>query len=561
MKLSKIYSNNKNFEPIIFNKDINFILSSDHSVGKSTLFYLIDFCLLASKGNGILKREEFIDFIFYLELKFNDFYITIKRSTQDKSNISIKKTNKPEFLMDCEKFDKTGDFDKIKDYLNDKLNFRVGNFRDYLSYFLRDQDNQSDVFRLNKFIRSKDIFFKPVVANLLSIDGKQIKEKYEIENNIKKIKQEISWLGENLKDYTTKEKIEAELSIYKQQLKEKDDMYKKFDFYLSEKNISQELINNIEKNISNLNKKRNSILRELNYIDEFINQNITVKEDDLSSLFEEMKILFPNDLRKNYQNVIDFNKQLAEERTNILNENKVKFIKKLKSINKNLEQLNNERIDKLSILENTDSVDKFKQLQKDLISLNTEINMHNDRLKEFNLIEDKKAEISSQQNILNNVIERNKKLIKTSFIDKFKIKINKYSNIIFGKDAAFSVGFNKNDNIEFSLKLISKHGFNNELEKGNTIKKLLCFVFSAAILEMYKDDNFFHFFAFDSPFDGDKNEWQEGTFNAIKELSKNKIQVIITSIEDVISPVLNMDEIKTKTVRFLSDKDKLLGSF
>lgn len=132
---------------------------------------------------------------------------------------------------------------------------------------------------------------------MLSIDGQNIKEKYDIENNIKKIEQEITLLEEGLGDYTTKEQIEAELLIYERRLKEKDDMYEKFDFYLSEKNISKELVDRIETDTSILNKKRNSIMREIAYIDEFIKQEVIVKEDDLEALFKEMKVLFPEDLK------------------------------------------------------------------------------------------------------------------------------------------------------------------------------------------------------------------------------------------------------------------------
>ena len=78
---------------------------------------------------------------------------------------------------------------------------------------------------------------------------------------------------------------------------------------------------------------------------------------------------------------------------------------------------------------------------------------------------------------------------------------------------------------------------------------------------MYKDDNFFHFLAFDSPFDGDKNEWQKGTFEAILRLSSQGLQVIITSIDDVISSVLDMKKVDEKTVMVLSEEDKLMGNF
>ena len=64
MKLSRIYANSEIFKPIVFNDDINFILSNDHSVGKSTLFALIDFCLL-KKDKGVFGRENFKDFIFF----------------------------------------------------------------------------------------------------------------------------------------------------------------------------------------------------------------------------------------------------------------------------------------------------------------------------------------------------------------------------------------------------------------------------------------------------------------------------------------------------------------
>lgn len=560
MKLSRIYANSEIFKPIVFNDDINFILSNDHSVGKSTLFALIDFCLL-KKDKGVFGRENFKDFVFFLELKFKDYYITIKRPTQGRANIGIKMTLTSEHLLEYDDFDKTGGLDTIKEHLSSILNFKVDNFRNYLSYFLRDQDNQSDIFRLNKFLRTNDIDFKPIVANLLSIDGQNIKEKYDIENNIKKIEQEITLLEEGLGDYATKEQIEAELLIYERRLKEKDDMYEKFDFYLSEKNISKELVDKIEADTSTLNKKRNSIMREIAYIDEFIKQEIIVKEDDLEALFKEMKILFPEDLRKNYQSVIHFNKQLAEERAKTFSENKVKFEKDLEHIDTKLKELNKKRMQILSVLENTDSMDKFKKLQEEITNLRIEINLHKERLNKFNSIYNKKAEIVLQNNNLNLVIERNKELAKTSFIKQVQEKISEYSTIVFGKDAAFSVGFNKEDNIEFDLKIAGEKGFDNDLEKGKTIKKLLCFIFSAALLEMYKDDNFFHFLAFDSPFDGDKNEWQKGTFEAILRLSSQGLQVIITSIDDVISSVLDMKKVDEKTVMVLSEEDKLMGNF
>ena len=136
---------------------------------------------------------------------------------------------------------------------------------------------------------------------------------------------------------------------------------------------------------------RNSIMREIAYIDEFIKQEIIVKEDDLEALFKEMKVLFPEDLKKNYQSVIYFNKQLAEERAKTFNENKVKFEKDLDHIDAKLKELNNKRMQILSVLENTDSMDKFKKLQEEITNLRIEISLHKERLNKFNSIYNKKA--------------------------------------------------------------------------------------------------------------------------------------------------------------------------
>ena len=54
----------------------------------------------------------------------------------------------------------------------------------------------------------------------------------------------------------------------------------------------------------------------------------------------------------------------------------------------------------LSVLENTDSMDKFKKLQEEITNLRIEINSHKDRLDKFNFINNKKAEIVSQKNNL-----------------------------------------------------------------------------------------------------------------------------------------------------------------
>lgn len=563
MKLSKLYSNNANFKSIQFNDDINFILSEDHSVGKSTLFDLLDFCLL--KGSkSFLAREQFNDYIFYLELKINNSkYLTIKRPTTGRANIECKITQSPEMLLDLEEFDKKDGLEKIKLFVQQELNLKLDDYRRYITYFLRDQDNQSDVFRLNKFLRSNDIDYKPIISNLLGIDGRKIKRKYELDNEIDSIKKELTFKESELGNYRTREAIEEEISVYEKQSKEKEQRYKEFDFYLEEKNISKDLINKVETEISILNEERNSLNREIDYINKSMENEIAIEMSDIDGLFNEINVLFPNDLKVNYENVISFNKQIMEERIQVFKENKIEYLAQIKNIENELLSLNEQRKDILFVLKNTDTMEKFKELEKEVINLKTKIEVLKNKLNIFKEIEEKKKELENKEEDLKKVIKENKKLISSDFILNIKNNLIKYGKIVFGKEIAFSIGFNPSDNIDFDIKVENnKLGFDNSLENGHTIKKLLCFIFSASIVEAHKNNNFFKFLAFDSPFDGDKNTYQEGTYKAIKELSLHGIQVIVTSVVDVINNEENLLEIKDKyLIRYLSEDDKLLGDF
>jgi|GEM_PF-917492 len=563
MKLSKLYSNKESFKNITFNDDINFILSKDHSVGKSVLFNLLDFCLL-KQSKGFLDKEQFKDYIFYLELKINNTkYLTIKRPTIGRANIECKVTRLSVMLLDLEEFDKKDTLAKIKLFVQDILNFDIDDYRKYITYFLKDQNNQSDEFKLNKFLRSRDIDYKPIISSLLGIDGSKIKKQYELDNEIKSIKTKLSSKNDTLKNSRAKEDILEEINVYKKQVKEKEERYKKFDFYLGEKNISKELINNIESEICLLNKKRNTFNREIDYINKSTEDKITIDISDIDGLFNEMNILFPKELKVNYENIISFNKQIMQERAQVFKENKIFYLSKIEGIEKELEDLNRQRINILYILENTDTMEKFKKLEQEIINLKTKIEILKDKLLIFKEIDTIKEELKQKEEKLKEVIQENKKLIYNDMITSIKNNVIKYGKIVFDKEVRLYIDFNKSDNIHFDIKIEDELGnFDNSSEEGHTNKKLLCFIFSVAIAESYKDKKFIKFLAFDSPLDGDKNTYQDGIYKAIKELSFHGIQVIIASLIDAINNEENLADIQNKyLIRDLSEKDKLLGDF
>jgi hypothetical protein len=357
MKISKLYSNNDDFKTIEFDKGINFILSDSNGVGKSSLFKLIDFCLLGDKH--FLGKEHFKDYIFYIELQIAaNKYITIKRPTTSGKNIELKITKEKSILVDEKNFNIKGSIGVAKSFFENKVNYSINKFRTYITYFLRDEANQSDVFILNKHTALHEIEYKTLISNLLGIDGRKIRRKYELDEIIKK--------------------------------------------------------------------------------------------------------------------------------------------------------------------EDTDA-----------------------------------TTLKNTQNDLEKVIEENKTLINSRFIDRLKYSVAKYGNIILNKEVNFLIDFNTSNDIEFSIKVE-----NEDSKEEPTIKKLLCLIFASALAETYSQKKLIKFVAFDSPFDEDKNSYEEGIYSAIHHLNRIGIQTIITSNENAIHNPANLSEIKNEYMTdYFSDNDKLMGDF
>ena len=132
MKISKLYSNNDNFKTIEFDNGINFILSDTNGVGKSSLFKLIDFCLLGDKH--FLGNEHFKDYIFYIELQIAaNRYITIKRPVTNDKNIELKITKEKSMLLDEKNFNLKGSLGIAKSFFENKVNYSINKFRTYIT--------------------------------------------------------------------------------------------------------------------------------------------------------------------------------------------------------------------------------------------------------------------------------------------------------------------------------------------------------------------------------------------------------------------------------------------
>lgn len=558
MKLSKLYSNKPDlFETIIFSSGLNVIQAEirlpenkkkdTHNLGKSTLGKLLDFCFLSQKKSEFFlfkHKQLFNQFVFFLELELEDSsYLTIRRGVANATRISIKKHNDShqDFTQLAHWDHENVPFDKAKEILDSILNFyfiKPWHYRKMLGYLLRSQDDYRDVFQLRKFA-SKHKNWKPFLAHILGFNSDLIVKHYELEAQLEDaknretiVKQEI---GGSIEDIS---RIDGLLLLKQQDVNERQRLLDKFDFRLVDQAKTKKLIDELDLKIATLNKSRYSLEFNQKKIELSLQkQQILFDPDEVESLYKEVGILFPKQLKKDFNQLIQFNRAITEERHKYLKEELSSIKKELTNINQTLLQLGEERTQTLSFLGETDIFDKYKQISNDLITLKTDIAFL-ERQKEFiHKLQALRTEIrlldkQSQKvriDMENDLEIQNTQ--ETSLFSEIRLYFSRIVEDVISRMALLNVKINRKGHFDFSADILDEAGRSTSADDGHTYKKLLCVAFDLAILRAHLKDNFPRFVYHDGIFESLDDRKKINLLNVIRQYSNLGIQQIITVID------------------------------
>ncbi|WHX79084.1 DUF2326 domain-containing protein [Priestia flexa] len=560
MKLSRLYCDDPRFKNIKFNNGLNIIygyvnntnINDPHNLGKSALIHLIDFMLLkeVKKGNYFYnKREVFAFHTFYLELELNDGrFLTIRRSFKSITRVDIKISEYSQELLDCEEWDyknlvlnsKSEKTIAATEVLNSELKFDILKNYDYrklVGYFIRTQNDYSDVFQLSKFSNSTDEVWKPFIFELLGFNSNTLLERYINYSEIEKLKAKISNM-ESFYSVSDIDRINGQINILS---REKDILEKdldSFNFYLNEKQISQDLIKDIENKSVELNNHAYNLRADINLIDKSLNTTEFLDFEYIKELFNEVQIYFGDQLEKSYEELVEFNKSLVKDRKVHLTKLLVEKKTELKKVDEELKTLGSKRSEILSVLNNTDVISKYKRLRSNLIEKERSIQgletqkeiilQTRTDIKELNLKKKQLEEIN--QEIESSIEKGNETLNDIRYL--FKIIFEK----ITGKKGIIDISTNTASNVEFNAGIISEKGVLTHEDEGFSYRKILCMCFDLAILGYYSNRSFFKFLYHDGPLESLHENRKESYLDFIKEYSNEKnIQYIISVIDSDVS--------------------------
>ncbi|GAA0368849.1 DUF2326 domain-containing protein [Bacillus horti] len=562
MKISKIYSNDSRFKEIDFSDGLNIVLgkivnkenldSNSHNLGKSTLINLLDFMFLKELEKGhFLKdnKEKFKNHIFFLELKRNkDSFITIKRSVKNSTKVSIKL-----HLIGKQNFTEETVWDYVdmpltsndegknpKNLLNKLWGFNKVlpySYRTFLNYFLRTQYDYDQVFKLSKF-RGSDSTWKPPLTDLFGFKGSLIKNKYDLETQLNVEKKLLEQMEYELKiSYMDLNKIQALIDVNEKKRIEIKTKIDNFDFYAKERKLNKELIEDIEKDIANLNSKEYKLQFELDKINDSLNKQTQFDLSSIRKLFEEIEINFPEKLEKSYEELVQFNYDITSERNKFLKQNLQRNEEELQNVNAELQILNSKRNEILSVLKEKDSFVKFKKYQMELVEVENEISQLLNKIDNIDILKEKGLHISQIESQIQKLVDKINQHLK-EVNDFFKLIQSLFSSLvkdILDETAILFHSINSNNNIEFEAKITSiKEDVLTSKSEGYSYRKMLCVCFDLAVIIAYKDvREFFKFAYHDGSLESMSDTKKIKYIETIREKCRvDGIQYIFTTLED-----------------------------
>jgi uncharacterized protein YydD (DUF2326 family) len=560
MKLSKLYSNKPDlFEPVDFVSGLNVVLAEirlpenldkdTHNLGKTTLGSLLDFCFLAGRDPHFFLFKHldlFLEFVFFLEIELHDAsYVTVRRGVEEASKISFKKhkvSHQDFTALSASEWDHLDlPFDRARDMLDSLLDWRAlkpWSYRKGLGYQLRSQDDFRDVFHLRKFAGAHSDW-KPYLAHILGFNAQLVAEHYENEAQLKKkeataqtIKNE---LGGSVEDIS---KIEGILLLKQQEAEKKQKLLDAFDFRSQDKHHTKKLVDEIDERIANLNTERYSLNQNRKKILVSLEEDqILFNPDEARRLFSEAGVLFEGQIKKDFQQLIAFNRAITDERRGYLQGELAEVDTELKRVNAELSSLGKQRSDTLAFLSGTDVFNKYKQVSSEMVTLRADI-VSLERQRGFlHRLQALRTDIRTLTEVLGHLqtqIEADveqQNADKVSRFSSIRLFFNEIVEGVIARKALLSVSPNQEAHLEFKAEILDESGNATSADLGHTYRKLLCIAFDLAVLRAHLDDKFPRFVYHDGVFESLDDRKKDNLLAVIRRYANLGIQPVITLID------------------------------
>lgn len=570
MKLSRLYTNRPAvFSAVDFTSGLNVVFAEirlpqnrkkdTHNLGKTTLGRLVDFCLLSGRDSKffLFKHQQLFDgFVFLLEIELLDgSYVTVRRGVNEPTKISFKRHHarmQDYSELQAPQWDHVDvPFDRAKDLLDGVLDLRAmkpWGYRKGLGYLLRSQDDYRDVFQLRN--GHKHVEWKPFLAHVLGFDSALVEGLYKKEAELSDKQATVQTiraeLGGSVEDVS---KIEGMLLLKQKEAEKKQELLNAFDFRTADKEKTKVVVDDVDARIAALNAERYSLsLAKKKIITSLEEDQVLFNPDDAQRLFSEVGVTFPGQLKKDYEQLIAFNRAITDERRLYLQEERAEIETALKRVTTDLTELGKRRSEMLAFLTDTDVFTKYRQVSDELVGLKADITslerqrgfLHRlqEMRTEIRTLTDEKGRLQTQ--IEDDVEKQNSD--GTSLFSSIRVFFSEIVEDVIDRKALLSVAPNQQGHLEFRAEILDESGNATSADLGHTYRKLLCVAFDMAVLRAHLEKKAPRFAYHDGVFESLDDRKKVNLLAVMREYANFGLQFVITLIDSELPARAEGDE-------------------
>jgi uncharacterized protein YydD (DUF2326 family) len=432
-------------------------------------------------------------------------------------------------------------FERSKDILDGLLDWRFlkpWSFRKMIGYLLRSQEDFREVFQLRKF-QSKHLDWKPFLAHILGFNGQLLDSHYQREEELKDLQLKTETIKAELGSFAEEfSKIEGMLLLKKQDAEKKQKLLDAFDFRSQDKRRTKQVVEEIDVRIAELNAERYSLTQSRKKVVTSLEEDkILFDPEEATKIFNEAGVIFGGQIKKDYEQLIAFNRAITEERGQYLEEERAEIDARMRQINTELNTLGKKRSEALAVLTSNDIFTKYKSISDEMVLLKADITslerqrnaVH--KLQELRtrirVLTDEKLRL--QEEIAVDVDKQNSDA--TSLFSSIRLFFSEIVEDVIDRKALLSVSTNNLGHLEFSAEILDESGNATSAGLGNTYRKLLCIAFDLAVLRAHNSDRFPRFIYHDGVFEALDDRKKENLLAVIRRYADVEIQPIITLID------------------------------
>jgi uncharacterized protein YydD (DUF2326 family) len=416
--LIRLYSDTNLFKTVPFHNGINIILGSYsdevdargiNGIGKSSLVRLIDFVLLSGKAELIFKQKKYNflreeDHTITLEFKISEQVYFIRRSFLDTNSVFFGKT--PNLTDEYEKTE----MPKILESIffpteNNEVFFEGKRYGTLMEFFIKDDlQSQQRADPLN-FVSFKAVARDKALYNffLLNLPTKNLLQYNEVAKEYEDYQQTIRTFSEKIKADTGKsvEEFRTERLIIEQEINVLEKSLKEYNFLQNHKDIEEKL-NQVINKINEYSTIYHSTNRKLEKLKESYSDVASIDLKKIQKLYNETVSTFGNFVKKSLDEIIEFKKELLQNRNKYLVEKEKELQSTLDNSLKELGKLEQKRSELFSVVKERGALDRIEKTYSELVTEKTRLERNTSSVREIDEINT----ILSDANIVLDTLKR-----------------------------------------------------------------------------------------------------------------------------------------------------------